>query len=275
MFWLFNKNKKDKLPDSVRPLLRPRRDFLARTKTLFLAKFDERFGSVVPRPRYFMVAARVLAMIFVIFGVTSGVAVYADKANVGPTNPLYSLKRYNESLQLVLSKTSDQPVLHIKFAQRRLAELEELKMESPNTSSTRIEAVKEGMKEDMKEDMRGSLAATDEKDYPEEKLPSFCRSFGDFVSATSSDLEDIMLKHPNIAEKYQKKCTRFLERNNSDEDSSRLSRENQVATSTNTTTSTELRNNRDDRQRGHDDEADSNFIREENGTKSKVESDNN
>ena len=271
MFGLFH--KKDKLPRILKRALAPHDDFVARTRSVFLAGFDERFGLAVPRPRYFMIAARILAVIFVIFGVTSGIAVYVDKTNVGLTSPLYSLKRYNESLQLILSKTSDQPALHIKFAQRRLAELEKLKVELPTASSTQIEAVKENTKEDMKEDMKRSLAATDEKDYPGENLPSFCRSFGDFISVTSSDLEDIMFKHPSITEKYQKKCARFLESNGSNKNDGRLNRENQIVTST--ATSTDLRDNHDNWQRGHGNETGSDFIQRRENTGSKVENNDN
>lgn len=207
MFGLF---KKDKLPKSLKRALEPRRGFVVKTRVLFLSECENKFDVTAPNPAgRFSLVLRVALAAAGLFAVVHGVAVYADASNVGPNSPLYSLKKYNEFVQLAFAKTADKPQLHIKFAKRRLAEIEETK-KTPVFASSTVSAAQE----DLGKNMSASLDDVDDKNYPEQELPKFCSSFGDLAGASSSDVENIMVKHPDIAEKFQSKCAQILENKN-------------------------------------------------------------
>jgi hypothetical protein len=213
---IFNR---DKLPRNVRRVFEPRKEFAEKTKNLFLLRFGKRFSSApyfVPHPRLVL---KIAAAAFAAFVVTGGISVYADMTDVKADNPMYPLKRYSETVRMTLAASSEKPQLHIEFAGRRLAEIEDLKNKAKAgvTSSTESENAQiDSEKEDMKKDMKNSLAEASGKSFPDEKLSKFCRSFRDFVGGDSSDVEEIMIKHSDITADYQNKCGIILTASSTD-----------------------------------------------------------
>ena len=171
MINIFRKNKKaslDRLRTSrdFQKLLKPSPDFVRRTGFLFLSVFSQKFGRD-PRPanprafRYFL---RGLASGVAFMLIISGGAAYADQKNVGPDNLLYPLKRAQEVVNLTLSNAEEKPILHLKLAERRLEEIEEVKQKDP--SSGKIS----GLSDDFREELRNLVGALNGDEIEDEDL---------------------------------------------------------------------------------------------------------
>lgn len=197
--------KRDKLPKRFKIFLTARPEFICWTKQLFLAEFRRRFGAP-KRSSFVAISFKLLAAIGAIFFLTSGLAAYADKKNVGPDNLLYPLKRYSEFFQLAFAKQHDLPKLHIRLAKRRAEEIRKL----DGKPGFARDAMARRVKKDLRGNIEASFAAVDSKNFSIEQTPSFCRSFSDFAGEEAFEVNEIVIKHPAIAAKFRNKCGTFL-----------------------------------------------------------------
>ena len=142
-------------------LLKPHPDFAARMKAGNLETFKEKF----PEAR---VATRG-AFIYIFRGAMGGVAlmviligtsVYADQQNVGPSNPLYVFKRSQEAVNLFFVSDGEKPSLHLKLAERRLEELDEVTRENPKSSKV------SDLTKDFREEIKNSITTFTKDDRP-------------------------------------------------------------------------------------------------------------
>ena len=163
MFNIFRKNKK---PQDFQKLLKPSHDFVRRTGFLFLSAFSQRFGRDLgpATPKVFRYFLRGLASGVALMLVITSSAAYADQKNVGPDNLLYPLKRAQEVVNLTLSNAEEKPVLHLKLAERRLEEIEEVKQKDP--SSGKIS----GLSDDLRKELRNSAGALNGNEVQEEDM---------------------------------------------------------------------------------------------------------
>ncbi|GEM_PF-3937037 len=132
----FNIFKKEKLPRAMRKLISPRREFIKNTRMRFLAIFDAHYHVHDRSASPFVSAYKIGVALAVFVAVTLGASVYADTQNVPADNPLYSLKRLNESVQLVFVKPENKPQLRMRLAARRTEEIVNLEQEDANNLVT-------------------------------------------------------------------------------------------------------------------------------------------
>lgn len=102
----------------------------------FLAKSEERFLALMPNGyvRHSRAAAyvgRTATATSVIAALLVGTSAYANYQNVGVGSPLYPLKRSYEQVELAVAPASSAPALHVRFATRRLAEIEDERTANP------------------------------------------------------------------------------------------------------------------------------------------------
>ncbi|MEK9173624.1 MAG: DUF5667 domain-containing protein [Patescibacteria group bacterium] len=118
---------------NLKNIYKPDREFKAKTKNLFLAKFTEKFGTF-PRTsfafKYFARGIGVGVSFAFILGVT---AIYADGRNVGPENILYGFKRSQEAVSITFSRDEEKSKAHVRFAERRLNEIKEIQGKNPES----------------------------------------------------------------------------------------------------------------------------------------------
>ncbi|MBI2033851.1 MAG: hypothetical protein HYT13_02005 [Candidatus Liptonbacteria bacterium] len=151
MLNIFRGNKK---PKDFQKLLKPSPDFVRRTGFLFLSAFSQKFSrDSKPEPSAFRYFVRGLASGVALMLIISGGAAYADQRNVGPDNLLYPLKRAQELINLTLSNAEEKPVLHLKLAERRLEEIEEVKQKDPLSGKIF------GLSDDLREELHNSVGA--------------------------------------------------------------------------------------------------------------------
>lgn len=181
MWYIFKKKQ------SWKKHFEPEKEFLEKTKAVFLSAVRERYP--VRRPargfalRY---VVRGLALGVVVVFIVSGGAVFADEVNVGPTHILYSLKRSQEKIKLVLADETERPILHLEYAERRLEEVE--RMKSVNPGSERIGK----LVQDLREEMVQSFVAIGNGEPAEEEMEVTIeqRKSGESIKKQSVEEED-------------------------------------------------------------------------------------
>src|SRR4030042_4219761 len=122
---------------ALRKQTRPSDKFLNQCRQLFLDK-------ICPAPIENVRMAKSFCLIyryglFSFFGcmfILSGMVVFADMTNVGYGHPLYSFKRFGESVRIKLVPQAGQPSLHQEFAERRLEEMKAIKGNTIPASAT-------------------------------------------------------------------------------------------------------------------------------------------
>jgi hypothetical protein len=150
-FW--DNSKGETLPRAVRKIVSPSRTFKKKAKTRFLAAFDARHPVLQRTPQYVLVLRAFTVVVAVIAVALGGVSVYADTTNVPADNPLYSLKRLSESVQLAFTKVEAKPELEASFAVRRADEIAELEERHP--TSTLLPGLAVGLGEALDDSIRG------------------------------------------------------------------------------------------------------------------------
>jgi hypothetical protein len=143
-------SKTKKLPRAAQKQLLPREEFMTKGKERFLAAFDasEPARNAHPaRPAYATAFFKVGVGVLAVLAVGVGLSAYADTANVSATNPLYSLKRLGENVQLALAPASEKTQLQATFAVRRANEIAALQASAP--SSTLIPELTNNMEQDI------------------------------------------------------------------------------------------------------------------------------
>lgn len=245
----FNFFKKDTLPKEIRRALAPEPGRLAHRRQAFLAAYDQKFGAVAEPSFRFAFAMRMAGGAFVVLlGIVGSASVYANAENVPAESPLYSLKRLNESMRLVLASEEDRPHLELELIERRVKEIDALKekeererdeasgeSEGGDTpEEEREEDHEKQKKKDVKEKRRENLIHVLQKDVhkkldnsvekaeklaPEnQKLGAFCEQFTSSMVTSSFAIREEFTRNPKLFERAQKKCVdRADQRDDSEE----------------------------------------------------------
>ncbi len=134
--------------------LKPTKEFTEDTKIVFLHAFKEKFPRAAHSPvGVFLYFVRGMATGLALMIILGGASVYADQKNVGPENILYPLKRSQELLSLVLTNKEERPELHLKFAERRLHEVSEIRKNNPENPKI------QNLVKDLRDEVKNSFAA--------------------------------------------------------------------------------------------------------------------
>lgn len=129
---------------------------------------------------------------------TSGVAAYADQNNVGPESALYPFKKLSENVRLTLSSDENKVVLYEKFAERRVKEIEKIKISAVGKSDREKEEA-EKIKDKLKEDFRDKI----EKMEDGEVYSGLCKL--ELGSVANGDGETFWKRSKKLAE-FKKEC---------------------------------------------------------------------
>jgi hypothetical protein len=129
-------------------------------KSVYLQAFREKYGNALKpnlafafRFRYFVRGAGAgIAFMLIFFAFST----YADQQNVGAGSILYPLKRSQESVRMSLTGAASQPALHLEFAQRRLAEIKDVKSKDPQNPQIKT------LNNDLKKEITESIATIQE-----------------------------------------------------------------------------------------------------------------
>ncbi len=206
--------KKDKLPKWLLRAIAPDPGRLAYRRRVFLAAYDRKFGTAAISPLRWAFVARVAAGVLIMLGITGGgLSVYADANNVPANSPLYPLKRFNESVQLILSKREDKPQLQMQLAERRTKEIDALKKDEEKQNS-KIPATKEanetlihGLQKDLHEKIDGSIEDAEKPEFQKEKLSAFCEKFASTIVTSSFAIREELAQNAELLRRFQDKCT--------------------------------------------------------------------
>lgn len=98
-----------------------------------------------------------------VMAIISGASVYADQTNVSPGSILYPLKRTQEFMRLLVTAETEKPALHLKLAERRLLEIQEVRDSDPE--SPKISR----LTNDLREEVKNSLITINNNDIHEDK----------------------------------------------------------------------------------------------------------
>lgn len=154
----------------LRRYFEPRKDFLEESRLLFIQKLKDH--EIVTKKEfiripYIRVLKYALASILLISMLGGGSIILAEKQNVGPDSPLYEFKKLGESIQVQLAPEEERPLLHKEFAERRLEELKQLKVELQEKQQ---ESVKDDQNQNRQETLNKHQAIINslEKDFENE-----------------------------------------------------------------------------------------------------------
>lgn len=193
---------------------------IALTKQIYLTEFSRihqpvtnSFFGRIPFTKHVLAYSIFSFSALAIIG--TGVWVYADRANVGPTHILYPIKRANENLQVILSKPEDQPGLHYHLAERRFSEIKSLQRDDSNVQ----EKIK-NLSEELDQEIDSSLLKISEleekngqsADTIAEKK-KLCKS----IAAIIDEHKKLISNDPEFKEDFSgfsKNCSKVLEQNN-------------------------------------------------------------
>ncbi|MDR3559249.1 MAG: DUF5667 domain-containing protein [Candidatus Pacebacteria bacterium] len=112
--------------------LKPRPEFFRAARKNFLAEFEEKNFSSGKKENERPRATRKYSWRFAFLGTVlaflagGGVMAMACQSGVSPGQPLYSVKRAGENVQLALASKSQEPFVHYQLAKNRLAEIKDL-----------------------------------------------------------------------------------------------------------------------------------------------------
>ncbi|MDE2019095.1 MAG: hypothetical protein KGJ13_01980 [Patescibacteria group bacterium] len=183
---------------------KPPKTTLAAGKEKFLAAFDVEFGgarSPVFRPRFFSTLAfKVLIAVIAVFGLTSGMAIYANAQNVPVDSPLYPLKRVAESVQLAFAATQARPALQEKFAARRLGEIDDLSHRNPGSNAL------PKLKDDLHHEMENSMNGAEQSNLSAGEFFGFCDRLRSIMGTSSVAMQDELIAHPKLLQHFDKRC---------------------------------------------------------------------
>jgi len=223
---------RDKLPVGIKKLLLPRKEFSANLRSVFLAGFER--SSAAPLGSHWSLVGRILVASVVLFAATSGVAVYADSQNVSPQHPLYLMKRYSEFMQSFAASPEDQPALHLKFAARRLSEIESLEGEGEKEEPSIATAVKVTVTatptaatgaistakpvnarvgklyNDLNDEIRTSINNVG-AEKQSSKRANICKSLDKFMNYGAPPVKKVVKEHPKMKNQFESQCAGYLE----------------------------------------------------------------
>ncbi|MEK7086962.1 MAG: DUF5667 domain-containing protein, partial [Patescibacteria group bacterium] len=129
---------------------KPRKEFVEKTKNVYLAAFREKFGDA-HKPHsvsVFVYAFRGLATVTAVMFLLIGSSTYAYEKNVGPTNALYPLKKVQEDIRLAFTPQGQKSSFHLGLAEKRLEEAKIL--QTKNADSAQADRLVEEFKIEVK-----------------------------------------------------------------------------------------------------------------------------
>lgn len=191
---MINFLKQRKYKALVRKHFEPGKDFSKKSKALFTAKLQEKYGTknFIYKRAYSYVLTAFLGL-FILGG---GAAAFAEKENVNPDHPLYTLKRLAENIQVKVAAKEKKPVLHNKFAQRRLEEVKTVKEEKT------IQKLNNDFHEEVGAILKEIKAEEDEKKEQDISIKDLCET----VSQRLKEHDKIMPNGKEQWSEYKEKC---------------------------------------------------------------------
>ena len=196
--------KDDALPPVVHRAIAPSREFAAKGKAAFLARFDAYFRTVPAgymMPRWVRWSVSVVGAFLLV--ISSGI-VYASAQNVSADNPLYPFKRLGESVQLVFAQTAVKAQLHANFAVKRQNEIKDLEARHPSSS------IIDRLNTDMDAEVTASLKdiakgrSSNEKEVTNE-LCGIVQSTSTNIASGSIDLPSAI--HSGVLRRLEERCS--------------------------------------------------------------------
>lgn len=218
--------------------------FLKKTKLVYLENFRKKFPEGQKNWLFLNVLKVSFAAMASIAVIISVSAVYADQKNVGADNMLYPMKRIYESVKLDLAAKTEKPLLQLKFADRRLHEIEDASKKNPKDPKV-ANLVKDLQKsteesitalnyEEKSEESEPTATSTrlldDQKNFTapiiinsttsqplnapkkekqrakNKKRTSICESFNDFFANDSARLGELLETNPELWKKFKNNC---------------------------------------------------------------------
>lgn len=126
-FWQ-EKTQEQKNRALIKSLFEPRTQFITETKTIFLLHVSQELSNgstnTISHRAFYIRYGIAFAIVMLI--VQGSTIAYASTSDVGPTHPLYTMKRMGEVIQLQFTLTQNKPDLHKTLAHRRLKEIREI-----------------------------------------------------------------------------------------------------------------------------------------------------
>ena len=152
----------------------PDQKFLQSAKDRFLNQVSQR-GPILNRtPLHHHVIRWRYALIIILIAIstTGGVMTYADANNVPTTHPLYPLKRWSEQIRMDLSTPQQQVTLHKDLAERRLHELEEVKL----ASTSQGPAIENNLANDFQHEADKTIDQAEKLNFHQEQRKALCQA---------------------------------------------------------------------------------------------------
>lgn len=177
----------------------PSKEFEERTKQRFLAVFDV---SHLPRTHSrFVTVTKVFAgALGAAAIVLGGASVYADTANVPADNPLYALKRLDETVQLAVTPPAKQADLQASLAARRVGEITDLTNRKPESK------IIGKLTADTNAAINASIQDSGKADLGDGALTQLCTKLFSTIATSSATMQDMTGKDSKTLAHFTAKC---------------------------------------------------------------------
>lgn len=176
----------------------PRKEFSKQAKILFIKELQEKYG-VNRSFRYKRAYSYVLTAFLGLFILGAGAAVFAEKENVNPNHPLYTLKRLAENIQVKVTSEEKKPMLYNKFAKRRLQEVKTVKEEKI------IQKLNNDFHEEVGAILKEIKIEKDEKEEQDINIKDLCET----VLQRLEEHDKIMPNGKEQWSEYKEKCQKI------------------------------------------------------------------
>ena len=166
----------------LKSFLMPRKEFLEKSRRLFLEKFEEQFpDAYIHKSRHTLRYS--FASALTLLTMSGGAMVYANQTNVSPDHPLYIFKRAGESIQLQLAPKDQKPLLNSEFAQRRASEIEEITTKDENAEKASVEKLNNDFNNQLGKAFDKFKEADQDGDIDQSDVAKFCQSISKAITA--------------------------------------------------------------------------------------------
>ncbi len=192
---------KNKISDyKIRHLLRkffsPDKIFMYSAKQKFLSDLTGEFNGYVRETEPSFQWRYAYALILIVIISFGSLITYADVKDVSANNPLYSLKRFGERVEIQVSNPERQLELHQEYLVRRLEEIKEVeasvkiqnpgpkKSNAPSPATNEVDAIKtndrvEKLMNDFQDEADNSIDKAEKLNLRSEQKKNICKNILD------------------------------------------------------------------------------------------------
>lgn len=200
---------KETLPAPLQDAFAPDEAVRERIKAVYTASYRAYSKAVHPRStRYRWLFARTSAAVGMSVLLFGSATVYAESANVGPSHPLYALKRTGENMQVFAASADQARTLRATFARRRMDEIGQLRHADPK--HPKIVDLAKSMGEDIS-------ASLDSKPQPgvasvvvQKDPAAMCGFAKSLFENTSTPVHAVLVDHAAATSHLWKECARSV-----------------------------------------------------------------